>query len=188
MANRNNPVTVYLTDAEKQKLDRWSDEVDKPLSQLCRDAILEYTDRDRTERIEHEVRDVNDKLDRVLSLIDGEHTHTSGRQNSVPENARSIAQHLYRNHEAPVQDTDVEMAIENIADVGDDRSIAKYKAQLRKRELLFEHPNSPVWTPDKSEWVGWVEGAYHNPDVHEVTQEYGLSTDEYTKLAEGVEQ
>lgn len=183
MGNRDNPVTVYLTDAEKQKLDRWSDEVDKPLSQLCRDAILEYTDRDRTERIEHEVRDVNDKLDRVLSLVDGEHAHTSGGQKSVPEKARSVAQHLYRNHETPIQEKDVVMAIENIADVGDERSVGKYKEQLKKRELLFEHPNSPVWTDDKEEWVGWVEGAYHNPDIHEVTAEYGMSTTEYAQLA-----
>jgi len=93
---RDNPVTVYLTDEEKHKLNEWCDTVDKSLSTLCREAIREYTDRDRTERVEHEVRDINDKLDRVLTLIDGEHTHTSGmdKTTSVPAKAREIARRL----------------------------------------------------------------------------------------------
>jgi len=187
MSRRDNPVTVYLTDQEKQKLSKWSEEVDKPISQLAREAILEYTDRDRTERVEHEVRDVNEKIDRVLSLLDGEHTHTSGGQKSVPEKVREVARRLYQNHSMPVKDKDVEIAIEDIAG-GDDRTVEKYKRQLKKRELLFAHPNSPVWTDEKEQWVGWVEGAYHNPDVHEITQDYGLSTTEYANIAGKIEQ
>lgn len=185
MADRRNPVTVYLTDSEKQKLETWADEVDASLSHLCREAIREYTDRDRTERVEHEVRDINDKLDRVITLLDGEHTHTSGpdKTTSVPDKARQIARRLYSNHDTPIQTADVDLAIEDIAG-GDDRTVGKYHDQLKKRGLLYEHPNSPVWTDTKSEWVEWVEGAYHNPDVHEVTQEYGMSTTEYTELAE----
>lgn len=185
VTQRDTPVTVYLTPAEKAKLDEWASESDKSLSHLCREAILEYTDRDRTERIEHEVRAIDDKLDRVLTLIDGEHTHTSApdKTASVPEKTRSIARRLYRNHEMPVKTTDVELAIEDIAGA-DDRTVAKYTEQLKKRGLLYEHPNSPVWTDEKEQWVVWVENAYHNPDVHDVTQEYGMSTIEYTDLAE----
>lgn len=188
MADRDNPVTVYLTDSEKQKLDEWSDAVDKSRSHLCREAILEYIDRDRTERVEHELREVHDKVDRALTLLDGEHTHTSGgdKTTSVPEKVRKIARRLYRNHEPPVKTQDVELAIEDIAGA-DDRTVAKYRGQLKKRGLLYEHPNSPVWTDQKEQWVGWVEGAYHNTDVHEVTQEYAMSTTEYTKLAEATD-
>lgn len=188
MPDRDVPVTVYLEPAEKSKLEKWSDKSGKSLSQLCRDAILEYTDRDRTERIESEVRKLDDKLDRVLTLIDGQHTHTPGdsEPQSVPEKARSIARRLYENHEMPVNQTDVEIAIEDIAG-GDDRTLEKYLSQLKKRGLLYEHPVSPVWTDEKEEYVTWVESARHNPDVHEVTQEYGMSTTEYTQLAEEIE-
>jgi len=189
MTARDNPVTVYLTDDEKAKLERWSDKADKSLSHLCRDAILEYTDRDRTERVEHEVREVHDKVDRVLSLMDSQHTHTQGgdsKTQSVPETARAIARRIYRNHDAPFEGSDVELAIEDLGGA-DDRTKDRYMEQLKKRGLLYEHPNSPVWTDDKAEWVQWVESAYHEADVHEVTQEYGMSTTEYTRLAEEVE-
>lgn len=185
MTRRDNQVKTYLTDKENAKLERWAEKVAKSKSELLRDAVLEYTDRDRVERVEHEVREVNDKIDRVLSLIDGEHTHTRGSDStqSVPEKARAIARRLYRNHDVPIQTTDVEFAIEDIAGA-DDRTVEKYKQQLKKRGLLYAHPTSGVWTDDKAQWVEWTEAAYHNADVHEVTQEYGMSTTEYTQLAE----
>lgn len=186
MTDRDNPVTVYLTDEEKAKLDRWADKSGKSLSHLCRTAILEYTDRDRAERVEHEVREVHDKVDRVLSLIGDEHTHTrqsDSRTQSVPETAREIARRLYQNHEMPVRGMAVERAIEDLGGA-DDRTVAKYKEQLKKRGLLYEHPTSPVWTDDKAQWVEWTESAYHDVDLHEVTQDYGMSTTEYARLAE----
>jgi len=84
MDKRNNPVTVYLTDEEKAQLQRWADESGKSLSDTLREAVLEYTDKDRFARIE-------DKLDRALALADGgtdtscagEHTHAP--QSTVDE-------------------------------------------------------------------------------------------------------
>jgi hypothetical protein len=186
MSRRNNQVKTYLTDKENAKLERWAEKVDKSKSELLRQAVLEYTDRDRVERVESEVRDLNDKVERVLSLVDGQHTHTRGNK-SIPEKTREVAQTLYKNHDMPVKDTDVELTIENIAG-GDDRTVEQYKEQLKKRELLFKHPNSTVWTDDKQQWVNWVENAYLDPDVHEVTQDYGMSTTEYIEVAEEIEQ
>lgn len=186
MSRRNNQVKTYLTDKENAKLERWAEKVDKSKSELLRQAVLEYTDRDRVERVESEVRGLHDKMDRVLSLVDGQHAHTRGNK-SIPEKSREIAQTLYQSHDMPVKDETVELTIENIAG-GDERTVTQYKAQLKKRELLFEHPNSPVWTDDKNEWVKWTENAYHNPDVHEVTEAYGISITEYSELAEEIDQ
>lgn len=185
MSRRDNQVKTYLTDKENAKLERWADKVDKSKSELLRQAVLEYTDRDRVERIESEVRDLHGKVDRVLSLVDGGHTHTQGNK-SIPQKAREIAETIYQNHTMPIKDTDVELVIENIGG-GDERTLEQYKNQLKKRELLFEHPNSSVWTNDKQKWVKWTENAYHNPDVHEVTQEYGTSTTEYIEITEELE-
>lgn len=186
MSREQYPLTVYLSADEKQKLEEWADKTGKSQSELGRQAILEYTDRDRVERIEHEVGEIHDKLDTLLSQAGTAHTHKGG-QRSVPETAREIARLVYRNFEMPVKDTDVELTIEDNAGA-DDRTVEKYKGQLKKRGLLYQHPTSPVWTDDKEQWVMWVENAHHNPDVHEVTQEYSISTTEYTKLAETVKQ
>lgn len=181
MAKRDNRVVTYLTDDEYAQLKEWSDAADKPLSQLLRQAILEYTDKDRLRRVE-------EKVDRVLELSqNGTRTHTLST-NSVPEKARAVAEHIYDNYEMPVKHTDVEIAVENIAGVGDERSLKKYFSQLKKRGLLYQHPSGNVWTDSKTQYVGWVEGAYHDPDVLDVTGEYGMGTDEYIEIAEEIEQ
>jgi len=187
MTDRDNQVITYLSDAEYSQLKEWSNETGKSMSHLLREAILEYTDKDRTARVE-------DKVDRVLTLLDDtEHTHTrdsvstaSGTK-SVPEKARTIAKRLYENHDVPIQGKDVEIAIEDIAG-GDDRTIDKYKSQLKKRGLLFQHPHSPVWTDSKQEWVGWVESCTVEKDVVEYTSEYSITTDEYDEIATEVGQ
>jgi len=178
MPGRDNPVTVYLTDEEKAQLTEWADEAGKSQSDLCREAIMEYTDRDRAARIES-------KLDRVLSSLDGEtHTHTPPKKSaSVPERARSIARRLYEHNDMPVKGSAVEIAIENVAG-GDDRTVSKYKEQLKKRGLLYEHPMQPVWTDQKREWVQWVENATVDTDVHEWVDQYDVTVDEYNEIAD----
>jgi len=188
VTKRDNVVKTYLDDEEKRQLAEWADESGKSQAALLRQAVLEYLDHDRAARIESEVRDLNTKVDDVLSLLDdgGTHTHTTSGPQSVPEKARRVARHIYDRYDIPVSTTDVELAIENIADVGDDRSIQKYKRQLKKRGLLYQHPSGNVWTDETDEFVSWVEGAYHEPDVHDVTDAYDISTDEYIDIAEKV--
>jgi len=186
MPDRDNQVIAYLDDGEYSQLKEWSDETGKSMSHLLREAILEYTDRDRTARIE-------EKVDRVLAVLDeSENTHTQTQagtkgQNSVPEKAREIALRLYKNHDPPINDSDVRRAIEDIAGA-DDRTVRKYKHQLKSRDLLYEHPSdSPVWTVDRSEWVSWAE-SYINavPDmsVNDVVEDYDIQPSEYAKVVE----
>jgi len=182
MSDRNNQVITYLDNDEYRQLKEWSDETGKSMSHLLREAILEYTDRDRTARIE-------DKVDRVLDVLEKpEHTRTqdsasTGSPNqSVPEKARSIAKRCYQNHEMPMQGKDVEIAIEDIAG-GDGRTLDRYTSQLKKRGLLYEHPMQPVWTDDKRQWVKWVEQCTVDKEVYEWVEEYGLDTDEFNEIA-----
>jgi hypothetical protein len=192
MTRRNNKVSVYLSDAELSQIREWADEAEKPVSQLLRDAVLEYTDRDRVKRIEDDIGGIDEKLDQLLAQIDTEHTHTrsrnsDSRQQSVPETTREIAQIVYDKHGVPVPDKDVELVIENNAG-GTDRTKRQYKSQLKKRELLFKHPAAEVWTDDKEQWVGWqVKATPGEVDVDAVTDEYGMRTDEFEKIAEAIE-
>lgn len=189
MSNRNNRVVTYLTDKEESTLEEWSQRTGKSKSHLVREAVLEYTDHDRYERIEGELAAVHDELQAIkdtLSENGDAHTQTPVNKGNktIPEKARAVAQHIYDNYDMPIQHTKVELAIENIALVGDERSIENYTEQFKKRGLLYEHPTSEVWTDDKAQWVSWVEGAYHDPDVYDVTEEYKMDTEEYIELAE----
>lgn len=190
MPDRDNQVITYLDDQEYAQIKEWSETTGKSMSHLLREAILEYTDRDRTARVE-------EKVDRVLSLLEnGEHTHTqietrgasaTTNQKSVPERAREIADRLYKNHESPIQDEDVTRAIEDIAG-GDDRTIRKYKRQLKSRDHLYEHPSdSPIWTDDRLEWVEWAEdyiNAVPGVEIYEVVEDYDIQPTEYTEIVE----
>jgi len=189
VTKRDNVVKTYLDDEEKRQLVEWADETGKSQAALLRQAVLEYLDHDRAARIEEEVRDLNTKVDDILACVDdgGSHTHTTSGPQSVPEKARSVARHIFDRHELPIPTTDVELAIENIADVGDDRSINKYKRQLKKRGLLYQHPSGNVWTDDTEQFVRWVEGAYHDPDVYDVTDEYDIDTDDYIEIVDEIE-
>jgi hypothetical protein len=192
MGRRDNKVSVYLSDAELSQIKEWAEEAEKPVSQLLRDAVLEYTDRDRAKRIEDKVSGVDEKLDQLIAQIDTEHTHTrstdsASRQQSVPETTREIAKIVYRNHSIPVQEKDVELVIENNAG-GTDRTKRQYKSQLKKRELLFKHPAAGVWTDDKEQWVKWqVQATPGDVDVDAVTKQYGMRTDEFEEIAEAIE-
>jgi len=109
-------------------------------------------------------------------------TQGSSGQQSVPEKAREMVRRVHRNHDTPVREADIEIAIEDIAG-GDDRTIEKYKGQFKKRGLLYEHPFQPVWTDSQTEFVEWVEGATVE-DVHDAIEDYSMTSDEFHEIAE----
>jgi len=193
MSQRDNIVSTYLSDDEKADLSRMADESDESQSSIVRKAVLEYLDHDRNARIEAKVREIDDKLERTLTLLDeDEHTHTSkqSKASSTVEKARSIARRIHSNHEPPVKAVAVERAIEDIAGA-DDRTLDKYKDILKKRGLLYRHPSeSPVWTDDRREWAGWVESyvnATPSASVDDYTDDYSIEIDEYERLAAQVQ-
>lgn len=151
-------------------------------------AIREYLDKDRTARIES-------KLDEVLTHVreDGDsHTHKHGRPESrgseTVEKARQIADRLYTNHDEVMNDAEVTRAIEDIAGA-DDRTVAKYKKQLRRRDLLFEHPGSPLWTTDTEQWVKWCDlylGGHPDEHIEDILNQYSVDGDRYDEIAEVV--
>lgn len=155
MSDRNNPITVYVTDEEKRQLKEWSEETGKSISELSRDAIREYLDYDRSRRVE-------EKVDKVLSILeDGSHTHKAAdpmkHGTKATEKAREIISRLQANHDPVMKNDVVERAIEDIAGA-DDRTLRKYKRLFRKRGLLFEHPGEPpLWTTETETWLDWMK-------------------------------
>jgi predicted DNA-binding protein len=159
VTRRDNPVTTYLSDDEKQQLERWADETEKSQAHLLREAILEYLDHDRAARIEDEVTDISEKLDDVLAQLDSDDTHTHTAMSDSLTTARKmirVVQQDTNNEDGVVKDDDLVQVIENYAGV-DDRTIRKYKDIFRRRGLLFEHPGeAPLWTLQTDTWTEWV--------------------------------
>lgn len=185
MGNRDNRVVGYLSDAELAQLDEYADEANKSRSELVRMALTEYLDNDRTARIESKVRQLDQKMDTLLTAVEtDEHTHTNTQTNTseTVQKVRDIASRIYDNHSSPIPDDKVVRAIEDIAG-GDNRTLDKYKGMLKKRGLLYEHPSkSAVWTDQRSEWAGWVEdyvNATPTAETFDYIDEYGLTSDEY---------
>lgn len=190
VSNRSERIVSYLTPDEKADLAEMADEAGKSQSDLVRDAVTEYLDRDRGDRIE-------EKVDEILAIVgDGEtpsnssgaHTRKHSGASETVQKARTIAERIYENHGDLVKPVDVKRAIEDVAG-GDDRTIEKYKKILRERELLYSHPSSDAdfWTPDKDIWVNWSEDYLNTvPDaeLHDLTEEYAMDNDEYIEYVE----
>ena len=146
-------------------------------------ALNEYIDHGREARIE-------EKVDQILArLSDQPATHTHKQRGSeTVEKCRAIHRRVTDNHGTVIKTPDLERAIEDIAGA-DDRTLDKYKSMLKRRCLLFEHPNSPVWTPEEPKFIGWAETCIDNEpttEVHDIVDEYGLEVDEYVNRAEEV--
>lgn len=148
---RERRLQVYLQPEEFKQLKEWSTETGKSMSDLARDAILEYTDVDRYERIEQELATVADRLGRLERALsdDDTHTHKDGVYIGTSETVQKtweIAERLNQNHDDLLSASDVDRAIKDIAG-GDPRTVRKYRAELKERSLAFEHPN-----PDSDTW------------------------------------
>lgn len=187
--SRDNRAVTYLTDDEIAGLKAWSDETGKSVSNLIREAVREYLDHDRNDRIERQLAQLNDRVEEVHALVENsEHTRTnsalsSGGSDTV-EKAREIHRRISNNHEPVVKDEPVTRAIEDIAGA-DPRTVDKYKAVLKRRLLLFKHPHSAVWTVDRKQWLEWCQqNIDHNPElsVGDVVDGYDLTKQEYAEL------
>lgn len=185
MADREHRVVAYLTAEENRRLREWADETDKSVSHLLREAIREYLDHDRGDRVEERLDAIDETLSELTDTLDTDTAHThkpsSGmKQGSKSvEKGREIIRRLQKNHDAVIPTADVERAIEDIAGA-DDRTLRKYKALFRRRGLLFEHPGeSAVWTTNTDEWLEWLNkyGQLNGPGaVQDTADAYPVST------------
>jgi len=73
---RDNRVVSYFTDEEVAKLSKWSEDTGKSQSNLVREAVREYLDLDRGDRIERQLAELTDEMEDLRTLVEGEQTHT----------------------------------------------------------------------------------------------------------------
>lgn len=152
------------------------------LGREAENALKEYVDQDRLTRVEENTNEILGRLDE----IGGSHTHKASETLAKVER---IADRLHNIDRTVVPGDKVTRAIER-GPGGDDRTVRKYKRQLKRQALAYEHPSdSDVWTLDRDQWIKWaVEHVNNNPAVTrmDVIEDYPIEYDEIERLASEV--
>jgi hypothetical protein len=113
----------------------------------------------RLEKNQHEMQEQLHDLRTLLTESDSTHTHKTEAGCNETDRVAEIHRQIVHNHEGAVKDEDVNRIIEDVANlqVGDPRTLRRYKQKLRQRGLLFEHPGDPpIWTDDRQMWANWA--------------------------------
>jgi len=125
-------------------------------------ALREYINEDRQARLERNQHEIQEQLSDVRALLserEGTHTHKADPGCAESDPVAEIHRRVVNNYKGAVKDGDVERVIENVRDldIGDPRTLRRYKQKLRQRGLLFEHPGEPpLWTADRDMWTNWA--------------------------------
>ncbi len=149
------------------------------LGRMLENAMEEYMDNDRHARIES-------RLDEVLARLDDlDATHTHKHSETVAK-VEQIAESLYGLDRTVISNDDVRRAIEDTAGA-DDRTLEKYREQLKRRGLAYKHPTDKVWFVERDAWIKAVESYLDNnptAELHDVLASYPLDVDEYERAVE----
>jgi len=160
------PHSVRLDDETWSQFTEWVEDVEGQkhgeIGRHVENALNEYMNEDRQARLEKNQQEIQEELHDLRALLDeraGTHTHKTNAGCNESDLVTEIHQQIVHNHDEAVKDEAVEQAIIDVAElpVGDPRTIRRYKQNLRKRGLLYEHPGDPpIWTEDREIWVNWA--------------------------------
>lgn len=160
------------------------------LGREVENALIEYMDNDRYDRIESKQDETHDKLDRLLAALgdDGDtHTHTADVSPTTVSEKRDVIAARLKQHDTPVLSERV--VIEAIEEVGggDERTVRKYKDALRRSGEVFDHPSSDssAWTTDPEQFATWALAEYESrPDasIADILEPYAMDPNEYERI------
>jgi len=160
------------------------------LGREVENAMIEYMDHDRYDRIEEGQEATHEKLDAIMAALgdaDGTHTHTADVSPTTVAEKRDIIAAKLRERDAPVMpEREVVAAIEDVAG-GDDRTLAKYQDALRRSGEVFDHPDaeSEAWTTDEEQFASWALAVFESrPDasIRDILEPYAMDPIEYEQL------
>lgn len=163
------PHSVRVDDDTWETFVSWVQEVEGQkhgeIGRHVENALSEYLNEDRQARLEKNQHEMQEQLHELRTLVaESQSTHTHKDEAGCTNGTRVEAIHreIVNMDSGAVKDEAVERVIEDVADldVGDPRTIRRYKTKLRQRGLLFEHPGEPpLWTADRDLWAKWATGA-----------------------------
>jgi len=160
--------SARFSDETWDEFTSWVEEVEGQkhgeIGRHVKNALEEYMNKDRQARLEKNQHEMIEQLEDVRAALEaGEGTHTHKTKDGCNESdlVTEIHREVVNNYDGAVKDEDVERVIIDVAElpVGDPRTIRRYKENLRKRGLLYEHPGDPpIWTDDREMWARWANG------------------------------
>jgi len=160
------------------------------LGREVENAMREYMDNDRYERVEANQEETHEMLNAVLATLgdaDDTRTHTGDVTPTTVTEKRDIIAAKLRERDAPVMPArDVVDAIEDVAG-GDDRTVRKYQDALRRSGEVYDHPSSDssAWTTDAEQFASWALGEFESrPDasIRDILEPYAMDPNEYERL------
>jgi len=160
------PHTVRLNDQTWSQFTEWVEDVEGQkhgeIGRHVENALKEYMNEDRQARLEKNQHAIQEELHDLRTLLDereGTHTHKEQAGCNETDRVAEIHRQVVNNHEGAVKDEDVNRIIEDVANlqVGDPRTLRRYKQKLRQRGLLYEHPgDTPIWTDEHDLFARWA--------------------------------
>lgn len=157
----------------------WEGQKHGELGRHVENALEEYVDNDRLDRVEA-------KVDTLLEQSDGTHTH---KATPTEGKVQSIATRLTAMDALVIPKADVNDVIGTVAG-HDPRTLDKYKELLKQKGLAYRHPTSAVWTTDVEQWTDWAtDYLANNPTVtiREAVEDYPMGIDEVEREMTAVE-
>lgn len=158
----------------------WEGQKHGELGRHVENALEEYVDNDRLNRIEA-------KVDTLLENADGTHAH---KATPTGEKVEVISSKLVRLDQIVIPKDEVEKVIGDVAGF-DPRTVEKYKDLLKRKGYAYRHPTGNVWTVERERWVKWAcDYLDTDPttDMHELTEQYPITPDELAQAKTEVPQ
>jgi len=160
------------------------------LGREVENALIEYMDNDRYDRIETNQEETHKKLNRILSALGDDadtHAHTADVSPTTVSEKRDVIAAQLNERDTPVLSERVVVdTIEKIAG-GDERTIRQYKDALRRSGEVFDHPSSDssAWTTDREQFATWALAEYDSrPDasIADILEPYAMDPNEYERI------
>lgn len=149
-------------------------------------AMREYMDDDRLARLERKVDDLSEQVEGALSENSDTHTHDTCTPHSpTAEKVDSIVDQIQSDIGTSQMDCVDEVVVRAIEEVAgaDDRTVSKYREQLKRRGKMYTHPAN-----DKRWWLSreiWVRSSYNyiqntpGRSIGDVIEPYPIDHDEF---------
>jgi len=190
MGDRNRVVT-YLDEPLMADFEAWIDEhygeTDGNTAKALRLAVRELVNGHAGDGGTDEIGEINDKLDEVLTHVREQSSTHTHKQSSTSDVDKIVAR--AETEGTPIAEPQLEQIIIETRelDVGDDRTLRRWKRQIRQSHQLHRLPDyddvdGPVeWTDNVTQWVIAVENAPKQM-ADAIVEAHGYTDEEYAQV------
>jgi len=201
VTNRTRREVTYLSTEEQERLEEAAEKYGISKSEAIRQAVREFTDYDRSTRLEGKIDELQDQVEGLTRALEnpGVHTHTSETESAdgvvtdtspTVKKLRQIARRV-RDSGPNLEDAEIDRTIEDIAG-GHPQTLEKYRERLKQRGHAYRHPSAPVWYTEQMQFfevvASWAE-SQPEPEraIRQHLDPYGFGWEAFSEWLDGTE-